>query len=439
MDLNRREFLAHGAAAAGAVLAGAALQASLITPASSLPWVRRVRRVGQTNMTEHDPVTLDVEQWADYWASLKVDAVLVSVTGIVAFYPTQIEHFKRAQFLGERDLLGECCSAAKKRGLRVIARLSPDQTWQDFLLAKPEWFERREDGQPVRNAQDKRLCHTCVFSDYFTEHIPAIMREVNARYSIDAIFTNGFPGIPRQCYCDRCRTLPRAHTVEYWELYDERLLGLWKDYDAIAKEGRPANVFFGNCAPGAALIPKLRPFREICEWFNCDNQGRAGADAPIWGAAQQGRVAWAAMKGKTTSNATAAYAAGPVAWRNAAKEPAEVRMWLNEVVASGMIPWYHFIGAEKGLGEDRRWQQPGRRFFNWLARHDRHFSNRRSLSNLGVVLGQRTHLFHPNPASDGTFLQLKVAAGSALPKSHWRLRGSADRLTRYRQSTDMPS
>ena len=35
--------------------------------------------VGQTNMTEHDPVVLDIEQWADYWASLQVDAVLVSV------------------------------------------------------------------------------------------------------------------------------------------------------------------------------------------------------------------------------------------------------------------------------------------------------------------------------------------------------------------------
>jgi len=41
-------------------------------------------------MTEHDPAVLDVEQWADYWASLKVDAVLVSVTGILAFYQTKV-------------------------------------------------------------------------------------------------------------------------------------------------------------------------------------------------------------------------------------------------------------------------------------------------------------------------------------------------------------
>jgi len=45
-------------------------------------WRQKIRRVGQVNMTERDPVELNVEEWADYWASLKV-AVLVSVTGIL--------------------------------------------------------------------------------------------------------------------------------------------------------------------------------------------------------------------------------------------------------------------------------------------------------------------------------------------------------------------
>src|SRR4051794_29873885 len=52
-------------------------------------WQRRVRRIGQLNMTEHDPVALDVEAWADYWASVKAQVVFVSVTGILAFYQTK--------------------------------------------------------------------------------------------------------------------------------------------------------------------------------------------------------------------------------------------------------------------------------------------------------------------------------------------------------------
>jgi hypothetical protein len=72
-------------------------------------------------------------------------------------------------------------------------------------------------------------------------------------------------------------------------------------------------------------------------------------------------------------------------------------MWMNETVASGMVPWYHFIGAEGGLGNDRRWQEPGRKYFTWLARHEKHFVNKQSIANVGVVMGQRTQLFYQPP------------------------------------------
>ena len=36
---------------------------------SSLPWQQNIRRVGQSNMTEHDPAVMNIEEWADYWQS----------------------------------------------------------------------------------------------------------------------------------------------------------------------------------------------------------------------------------------------------------------------------------------------------------------------------------------------------------------------------------
>ena len=45
------------------------------------------------------------------------------------------------------------------------------------------------------------------------------------------------------------------------------------------------------------------------------------------------------------------------------KTPDETRMWFNETLASGMAPYYHFVGAENGFGEDRRWQKVGRGLF----------------------------------------------------------------------------
>jgi hypothetical protein len=136
---------------------------------------------------------------------------------------------------------------------------------------------------------------------------------------------------------------------------------------------------------------------EICEWFQCDNQGRGGDDTPIWGCALQGRVCNAVQKGKMATNVTAAWSTGTPRWRNVYKSPQEERMWFNETVASGMVPYHHIIGGENGMGEDRRWLEPARQYFEWLAKHDAHFVNRRSIANLGVVMGQRTHLFYRPP------------------------------------------
>ena len=140
MDWNRRDFI---------VVPAAAIATSLYAADPPVPWQRKIRRIGQTNMTEHDPAVLDVEQWADYWASLKVDAVMVSVTGILAFYQTKVPYHRKGKFLGDRDFFGECCAAAKKRGIHVIARMSPDLNWEDAVQAHPEWFQRDAQGNVV--------------------------------------------------------------------------------------------------------------------------------------------------------------------------------------------------------------------------------------------------------------------------------------------------
>ncbi|MGH3848339.1 MAG: hypothetical protein ACRDRT_01275, partial [Pseudonocardiaceae bacterium] len=72
MEPNRREFM---------TVSGAALAAPLLAEETNVLGIKRSAVSAQLNMTEHDPA---VEEWADYWAGLKVDAVLVSVTGILA-------------------------------------------------------------------------------------------------------------------------------------------------------------------------------------------------------------------------------------------------------------------------------------------------------------------------------------------------------------------
>ena len=77
-------------------------------------------------MTEHDPVALDVEEWANYWVSLKVDAVLVSVTGILCLLSDESAVSSEGEISRRSGFFWRMFAAAKKRGLHVIARMSPD-------------------------------------------------------------------------------------------------------------------------------------------------------------------------------------------------------------------------------------------------------------------------------------------------------------------------
>jgi hypothetical protein len=409
MDLNRREFLVVPAAAAlSTALPKPMAHAQTVSSGGMGTWAKTVRRVGQLNMTEHDPVALDVDAWADYWASLKVDAVLVSVTGILAFYQTKVPFHRKGKYLGTRDFFGDCCAAAKKRGLHVIARMSPDLNWEDAVQAHPEWFQRNADGTVVQHTEDARLFRTCMFSTYMTDYVTAVMKEVNGLYDVDGLYTNAWPplGSFPNCRCDVCRTLPAPGTVAYWDAFNERTIVLWKLYDGIAKEKRASNFYFGNLGGGIRATPNLSELGKICNWFQCDNQGRGGDDAPIWGCALQGRAAHAVQAGKMVTNVTGAWSTGAPRWRNVHKSLPEAHMWFNETLASGMVPYHHIIGGETGLGEDRRALEPAHRYFTWMTRHEPHFINTRSIAPIGVVMGQRTHLFHTPPA--GSTMQQHV-------------------------------
>jgi hypothetical protein len=365
------------------------------------PWQQRVRRVGQSNMTEHDPAVMNIEEWADYWHSAEVDVVFISVTGILAFYPSKVPFHRHGKFLKDRDFFGQCVAAAKKRSMRVVARMSPDLNWGDALKAHPEWAMRNKDGSPQFSSEEPRLFKTCMFSTYMDDYVPAIMREINSLYDVDCFYTNGWPplGSLPECHCAACSKLPAPGTPAYWRAFTDRALDLWQRYDAIAKEKHRDSFFFANSGGNVRGGPNLDRLGKIAAWFQADNQGRTYDDAAVWGCSLQGRVCNAVLDGKFAVNVTAAYSTGNPGWRNASKNPAEATMWLNETLASGMTPYYHFVGSENGLGEDRRWQKVGVDYFSWTAQHDAHFTTRRSIANIGVVIGQSTQLLYPGPAT----------------------------------------
>jgi hypothetical protein len=377
----------------------------------SQPWYETMRRCGQINYNERDPLTMDANAWGDYWASLKVDTVLLNGGGIVAFYPTQIPYHHRSEFLGTRDLFGEMVAAMKRRGIRAVARMDCNLAYEDALKAHPEWFERNRDGSPRPHAESPWLFSTCMFSTYFTEQMPAIYREINQRYPVDGFFTNGWPstGTQRVCYCENCRRLydqlggvppeePDASNPlyrKYYQAYMDRILAIWRLWDQVARETNPDSVYVGNLGGGLDTVKDLKEISQVAAWFNADHQGRSG-DTPVWVCAQQGRVANSVMQGRPITNVTGAYANTQPNWRHVSKTPAEITMWLAQTTASGMVPWFHWLG---GSPEDTRWREVGHSFFSWIADNQAHFRNRSSIADLAVLYPQRTVAFYSRPES----------------------------------------
>jgi len=413
VSLTRREFFA--AATVSAVAAAPAIRTPAARAAAQTkPWYTTMLRCGQINVNERDPLTLDADAWMDYWASLKVDAVLLNGGGIVGFYPTQVPFHHRSQFLGSRDLFGELVAAAKKRGIRVVARMDCNWAYAEALQAHPEWFERNRDGSPRTHDESPWLYKTCMFSTYFTEQMPAIYREINQRYPVDGFFTNGWPstGELDVCFCQNCQRVYREKVGgvppeqtdassllyrKYYQVYMDRVLEVWKLWDAVAKEKDPESVYVGNLGGGIHTVKSVKKLSEVASWFNADHQGRSG-DTPIWDCAQQGRVAQSVMKGRTITNVTGAYSNSRIIWRHVTKSPAETILWMAQTTASGMVPWFHWLG---GSPEDNRWREVGRSFYRWLAANEPHFRNRRSLANLAVLYPQSTIAFYKSAGAAG--------------------------------------
>ena len=401
--ITRRDFLA----ATGASIVGAAMGSPL--HAAPRAWYATMRRCGQLNLNDRDPLTLDVGSWIDYWASLKLDALLLNGGGIVAFYPTAVPYHHRSEFLESRDLFGELAAATSSRGIRLVARMDCNYAYEDALTAHPEWFERSRDGSPRRHAESPWLYKTCMFSPYFTEQMAAIYREINRLYPVDGFFTNGWPstGDLTVCHCDSCQKvyrervggLPPEHADAssalfrtYYDAYMERVLEVWSGWQAVVTEARPESVYVGNLGGGIRTVKNVKRLGDVARWFNADHQGRSG-DTVIWDCAQQGRVARAVMDDRAVTNVTGAYSNSRPTWRHVTKAPAETTMWMAQTVASGMVPWFHWLG---GAPEDTRWKEVGRQFFVWLASNEEHFRNVRTVADIAVLYPQRTIAFYPS-------------------------------------------
>ncbi|HVV28784.1 MAG TPA: alpha-amylase family protein [Rhizomicrobium sp.] len=419
--MRRRDFtLAAGAALATAALgpdgaAAAAEKSDAAAPRTHFDpqaWHQRLKRIMQVNFNEKDAENFDVEAWADYLASVKAQATFLSVTNIVAFYPTRLPDLPVSPFLRGRDLFGECARAAHKRNVRVMGRLSIETAHASLSQRHPDWFRRTADGKIATRSRfegdpstSPEFAQTCQFTGYYSDFVPALIQEVITRYDIDGIYSNGWPGtnVPK-CYCAACRRIGDPDSAAYKAAYLRRAKELWGLYDSIVARHNPEMIFSGNLGGGfRGGDIDLKELTQYAAWFIADNQGRGGIGAPAWDAAQQTRIAKAIMGDRPVPNSTGAYEiSGNGVWRNVTGNAHEVKLRLFQTTAAGGVLYYHWLGFYQGFLEDRRWQKVGQDVLPWQAKHDKHFHNIRSIASVALVVAQRSNrLYKAPPGTNG--------------------------------------
>src|ERR1700720_2386156 len=98
--VNRREFLQSSAAAAAWSFApGMAIAEGAIAGL----WHQRPLRIYHPNPREFELLTLDVQRFVADCQATEAEAVVISVGGVYAFYPSAVKYHYVSKVVGERD------------------------------------------------------------------------------------------------------------------------------------------------------------------------------------------------------------------------------------------------------------------------------------------------------------------------------------------------
>lgn len=408
MKFSRRELAIVGGAAmlAPGVVRAQTAGAPRFAPSA---WHQRVKRIVQLNFTERDAETFEIKPWIDYLIATKAECTFISIHSSGALYPTKLPDYPASRWLNGRDIFGECARAAKQAGIRTIGRLSPDIAKIELAEKRPDWFQRNAEGQIVMaslspDPKDPTTSfdygRTCQFSDYYSDFVPKLIDEVMTRFSIDGVYTNGWPGSTvRSCYCVNCRKIGDPDSETYRQAYQDRVLKLWDIYNKAATRRNKHAIFSGNLGGGLRGgeidMKKLAP---LAVWMFADHQGRSDDFAPSWDASQMTRLARVLIPNRPAVNSTGAWAnQGPGRWRTASANAPEVRTRLWQTLAQGGTIHLHWLGFDQGFHEDRRWKQPGLDVLPWLAEHDKHFHNVRAIADVALVVSPLNNRVYPAP------------------------------------------
>ena len=414
---NRRQFLKTTAVAGAAValaqftprrLLAADAPPGLIAPTPS--WVDKPMRWAQLTLVEDDPGKFDLAFWLDYFKRTHSDAVCLSGGGCVAYYPTQIPFHHRSKWLGDRDVLGDLIAGCRKLGMVVIVRTDPHATYDDVAEAHPDWIAVDADGNKRRHWASPEMWVTCGLGPYNFEFMTEVKKEIMTRYRVDGIFINRWDG-SGMCYCEHCVKnfkdasgfdLPRTNNPQdparraYMLWRQQRLFDLWQTWDRAVRKINPDSCVIPNTGGGATSSLDMKKIGELAPTLMADRQARHGLMAP-WAIGMNAKEYRAALGMKPIVGIFSVGVEEPYRWKDSVQNGAEIQLWVADLVANGMRPWFTKFG---GVLHDERWLKPVEDIYRRLAGWENHLRNEHPLARVGVVYSQQTAWFVGNKVED---------------------------------------
>ena len=273
------------------------------------------------------------------------------------------------------------------------------------------------------------LYQTCMFTSYMTDYMPAIMREINSLYDVDAHYMNGL-GPDRQPPCvllaHNAPSFLLARTPAYWGKFNDRsplsveaLRRPWR------KRKSPPEILL--CQPrrrrshGGART--CRRSEKYASGSRADHSragvGRTNRSGDVPCRAVCVTQCWTARWPLTLSGAVVNRTGS--GGGKSTKSAAEAQIWLDETSASG-ISALRSLPSAADMDSAKIWRLQKNRLTTISPgprRHDPHFVNKRSIASIGVLIGQRTPLFY-RTAARCAYVSIHewhvlCAAGRSLP------------------------
>ena len=353
--------------------------------------MREPMRWVQTNIRETD-ANLNAQHLVSQLTDIKANVLLMSMGGIVAFYPPKVPFEYASSYLPPgQDMFGEVLAAAHAHGIRVIGRFDFSKTQEQVFREHPEWFFRQKNGRPVIY---NGLYSTCINGEYYRMQALKILAEALERYAVDGLFFNMFGNQSRDysghyvglCHCDACK-------ARYRQMFH-------KDIPDTPDDDYRKFMFTSSREVASAIGDLIHAKRPQAGYFNyiqeytdgimSESNTAVDRPLPVWpySASENVNRARNSQPDKAAVNLDMQFV--DYSWRFATvpKNEIALRLWQN--VANGGALAFEVNGTLDQ--QDRQAVDVATPVFQWLAAHQQYYAGETSAARV-LLLG--------NPQSTG--------------------------------------